>query len=65
MIIPVIIPTTHTHHPGQSTTDEMGFAVLGILRDNPPDGGKDFLKYLEKLLEAEALKKLLGGTVAP
>ena len=50
---------------GESTTDEMGFAVLGILRDNPPDGGKDFLKYLEKLLEAEALKKLLGGTVAP
>ena len=50
---------------GESTTDEMGFAVLGILWDNPPDGGKDFLKYLEKLLEAEALKKLLGGTVAP
>ena len=46
---------------GENTTDEMAFAVIGTIRKDVPRGGSDFLLYLERLIEAEALKKLLGG----
>ena len=46
---------------GENTTDEMAFAVIGTIRKDVPRGGSDFLIYLERLIEAEALKKLLGG----
>lgn len=45
---------------GESTTDEMAFAIIGVTRKTPPEAGTDFLKYFEKLLEVQALKKVLG-----
>jgi hypothetical protein len=39
----------------------MAFAVIGTIRKDVPQGGSDFLRYFERLIEAEALKKLLGG----
>lgn len=50
---------------GENTTDEMAFLAVNTYRDTPPDGSRDFLAYMEKLLEAEALKKLLGGHAHP
>jgi trehalose-6-phosphatase len=46
---------------GENTNDEMAFAVIGTIRKDVPQGGSDFLRYFERLIEAEALKKLLGG----
>ncbi len=46
---------------GESTEDEMGFSVVGLIRTTRPGGGADFVNYFERLLEAEGLKKLLGG----
>jgi len=50
---------------GENTTDEMAFLAVNTYRDTPPDGSRDFLAYMEKLLEAEAIKKLLGGHAHP
>jgi hypothetical protein len=50
---------------GENTNDEMAFLALSTIRDNPPDPSRDFLNYFERLLEAEALKKLIAGSVAP
>ena len=45
---------------GENTTDEMGFAMIGTTRSTRPEPGTDLLQYFEKLLEVQALKKLLG-----
>lgn len=50
---------------GENTNDEMAFLAMSTIRDNPPDPSRDFLNYFERLLEAEALKKLLGGKASP
>ncbi len=36
-------------------------SAIGTIRKDIPQGGSDFLRYFERLIEAEALKKLLGG----
>lgn len=46
---------------GENTTDEMGFAVIGIFQDVRPTPGSDFIQYFKKLMQAEVLKKTLGG----
>ena len=46
---------------GEDTTDEMAFLAMSTYRDTPPDGSRDFLDYFLKLMEAEALKKLMSG----
>jgi hypothetical protein len=45
---------------GENTTDEMAFLAMSTFREAPPEPGNDFMTYFKKLLEAEALKKLLG-----
>ena len=45
---------------GENTTDEMAFAIIGTTRMTKPEPGTDFLTYFEKLLEVQAMKKLLG-----
>ncbi len=46
---------------GESTSDEMGFAVIGVFQNGRPKFGSDFLMYFQKLMQAEALRKALGG----
>ncbi len=46
---------------GESTLDEMGFSIVGLVIDKPSFAPKDLFTYFERLLKAEALKKLLGG----
>jgi hypothetical protein len=46
---------------GESTSDEMGFAVIGVYQNGRPKFGNDFLMYFQKLMQAEALRKALGG----
>jgi len=46
---------------GESTSDEMGFAVIGVYQNGRPKFGTDFLMYFQKLMQAEALRKALGG----
>jgi trehalose-6-phosphatase len=45
---------------GENTTDEMAFTIIGTTRKTKPEPGTDFLNYFEKLLEVQAMKKLLG-----
>ncbi len=45
---------------GENTKDEMGFAVLAVIQANKPMGTSAFIKYLSKLIEASAYKKLTG-----
>lgn len=44
---------------GEGTNDEMGFAIIGVLQQEP-QRSSDYLGYMEKLFEANALKKLYG-----
>ena len=48
---------------GEETNDEMGFAIIGIIQVKKPVNtfAKAPMKYLAKLIEAEAYKKLKGG----
>jgi hypothetical protein len=39
----------------------MAFLAMSTYRDTPPDGSRDFLDYFLKLMESEALKKLMSG----
>ena len=45
---------------GENTTDEMGFAVIGLTRDTRPEPGSDYRPYFQKILEVQKVKKLLG-----
>jgi hypothetical protein len=45
---------------GENTKDEMGFAVVAVIQANKPMGNSAFIKYLSKLMEATAYKKLKG-----
>jgi len=45
---------------GENTKDEMGFAVVAVIQANKPMGNSAFIKYLTKLIEATAYKKLKG-----
>lgn len=45
---------------GENTKDEMGFAVVAVNQLNKPNGSTPFAKYLSKLIEATAYKKLKG-----
>lgn len=45
---------------GETTADEMAFLTMSTFREAPPEPGNDFMTYFKKLLEAEALKKLLN-----
>lgn len=44
---------------GENTTDEMALLAMSTFREAPPEPGNDFMIYFKKLLEAEALKKVL------
>lgn len=44
---------------GENTTDEMAFLTMSTIREARPEPGNDFMTYFKKLLEAEALKKVL------
>jgi hypothetical protein len=44
---------------GEQTKDEMGFAIVSVMQANKPMG-TPFIKYLTKLIEADAYKKLKG-----
>ena len=47
---------------GESTTDEMGFCIIGGIVDQKNSGSPtDLLNYFQRLLKAEALKSLFGG----
>jgi len=46
---------------GESTSDEMGIAVMGVFQNVKPASGSDFAPYFKKLMQAEALRKALGG----
>ena len=50
---------------GESSTNEMGFAKLGIVRSELPFDGGDMLKYFRKIMEAKKLQDRLDGTVSP
>lgn len=57
-------PSNPNHPPktvylGESTEDEMGFVVVGIMTDSRPNGTTDFFNYFEKMLEANTLRKLM------
>jgi len=57
-------PSNPNHPPktvylGESTEDEMGFVVVGIMTDSRPNGTSDFFNYFEKMLEANTLRKLM------
>jgi hypothetical protein len=45
---------------GENTKDEMGFALVPVIQGNKPSGQTAFIKYLSKLMEATAYKKLKG-----
>jgi len=44
---------------GEDAIDEMGFAIFGVVQDELPKT-TDYVRYLEKLIEAKALQKLVG-----
>lgn len=41
---------------GESTDDEMGFAIIGTIVEEPPSGKIELIQYFEKLLEAKAFR---------
>jgi hypothetical protein len=48
---------------GEETKDEMGFAIISVIQAKKPVTNiatTGFLKYLTKLIEADAYKKLKG-----
>ena len=45
---------------GENTKDEMGFALVPVIQENKSSGQTAFIKYLSKLIEATAYKKLKG-----
>lgn len=41
---------------GEGTDDEMAFAIIGTIIDEPPKGKIEMIQYFEKLLEAKAFR---------
>ena len=41
---------------GEGTDDEMAFAIIGTIVDEPPTGKIEMIRYFEKLIEARAFR---------
>lgn len=41
---------------GEGTDDEMAFAIIGTIVDEPPTGKVEMIRYFEKLIEAKAFR---------